>query len=418
MSYKEKRREKAYFRCVPFYIDSSSTKTGRRYQNHEYPKRDKNYNEDLGLVTKLKNINAFVIGEDYDEQRDKLLDALEQEGSGQFVHPWMGTFDVEVGEAEVTESRAELGIARFTITFIPSEPQEFPTGTANTGQLLSLARGLLAGTVLESFIDVIDNINTGLVNVRAMVQGVNSAFDVVQDIMGEAVESIGSTADFVEEILNMPDKFIDTVDAYLKQADNTVNRFDNKGSDGYSKSLNVIGGYIAKTGQLYDKTILSGTETEAAVNAVNQLIEQILIINIGDEVAVMPIAPVIPNTNTTVDIAQQVINPIERHDVPVADDVITVRNKVLDIIWNASTRVTPANYQVLHDYRQKLTDHLNNVADSGIQLEVIKPVSITASLVLSYQRFGDATRHKEIEQRNRVKHRNFINPEPLQVARV
>lgn len=417
MSYKANRKDKASFRGVPFYLETSSAKTGRRYQNHEYPKRDKNYTEDLGLATRLKNINAFVIGDDYDEQRDKLIEALEQGGHAQFVHPWMGTFDVEVGESEVIESRAEQGIARFIITFIPHEPQEFPQASVNTGQLLELVRSALAGTALAGFVDVFSTISTGLVNVRAFVQGINSAFDVAQTIMGEVVENIGSVADFAEQILNMPDKFSSTIEAYLSQTENTFDRFSNRGSS-YTKSLGVISGYVAQAAVLYDKTVLAGSETETAVNAVNQLIEQIVIIAIGDEVASLPVATVTPEFNSRPDVDQQTINPIERPDVPVADDVIAIRNQVLDVIWSAASRTTPAAYQTLNTYRQKITEHLNTVADSGIRLETITTLNTMPSLVLAYKRFGDATRHKEIEQRNRIQHRSFIYPQTLQITKV
>lgn len=417
MSYKNSRRERASFRGVPFFLDSSSSKSGRRYQNHEYPKRDKNFAEDLGLATQLKNLNAFVIGDDYDEQRDKLLEALEEAGHGQLVHPWMGTFDVIVGEAEVTENRNEAGIALFTISFLPYFPQEFPAASANTSQLLSLVRDALAGTALSSFIDVIDNISAGLVNVRAFVQGINTAYNTAQAIMGEVINAIGDVADFAEAVINTPQKIIDTFDAYINSASNVFDRFSDKGGN-YNKSLTSIGGYVAQAATLYDKSVLAGSETELAVNAVNHLIEQVIILSIGDEVAALPIAPATPDFNSNPDITQQVVNPVERPDVPVAEDVITIRNQVLDLIWTVSTRTTPTEYLALNNYRQKITEHLNAVAASGVRLETVEPLAVTSSLVLAYKRFGDATRHKEIEQRNKIIHRNFIYPELLQIARV
>lgn len=417
MSYKNSRRDQASFRGVPFYLENSSSKSGRRYQNHEYPKRDKNYAEDLGLATQLKNLSAFVVGDDYDEQRDKLLAALEQEGHGQLVHPWMGTFTVIVAEAEVIETRNEAGIARFTITFIPYYPQEFPAATANTSQLLIMARSALASSVLGSFINVIDTISAGLVNGRAFVQGINSAFNAAQTIMDEVISEIGNVADFAETVINTPQKIIDTFDAYMNSASNVFDRFSNRGHS-YNSSLTAIGSYVAQAATLYDKSVLAGSETELAVNAVNHLIEQIIILNIGDEVAALPIAPATPDFNSNPDIIQQVVNPVERPDVPVAEDVIDIRNQVLDLIWTVAARSTPTEYLTLNVYRQKITEHLNVVAASGVHLEEVDPLVATSSLILAYKRFGDATRHKEIEQRNKIIHRNFIYPAPLQIARV
>ena len=96
MSWREKLRP-ASFRGVPFFVDDTSTSTGRKIQLHEYPKRDLPYSEDLGKVSKSYAIRAFVVGEDCFEQRDALLDALEQEGSGTLVHPTLGTINVKAG---------------------------------------------------------------------------------------------------------------------------------------------------------------------------------------------------------------------------------------------------------------------------------------------------------------------------------
>lgn len=416
MSYKDERGEKAYFRGVPFYLETSSRKGGRRYQNHQYPQRDKNYFEDLGLAASLRNIRGFVVGDNYHKQRDALLDALEEEGQGQFIHPWMGSVDVCVGEIECTESRSEQGIAYFTIEFIPYFPQAFPSASVNTSWLLSQVRNLLTQAGLGSFLEVFNNISSGLVNVRAVIQGVSNAFNVIQNVLGEVVNGIGSAADFVDMIIKTPDRFTDMVSAYYNQAAVIVDRFNSNNGSSYTKTLANVGGYLIQTDALFTQTVVAGSETEQAINAVNQLVQQILIITIGDELASMPVADGSVIHNTAPSVEQQTITPVEYPQVPVVEDIMNIREQVLDLIWDASQQLTPIEYPLLNDYRQKLTDHLNAVAASGVRLKTITPLAVTSSLLLAYEYFGDATRHKEIEQRNKVSQRNFINPEPLQIT--
>ncbi|WP_171555545.1 DNA circularization N-terminal domain-containing protein, partial [Shigella sonnei] len=65
----------ASFRGVPFSVESDEGSFGRRVQVHEYPNRDKPYTEDLGRATRRLTINAYLVGDDYAEQRDRLITA-------------------------------------------------------------------------------------------------------------------------------------------------------------------------------------------------------------------------------------------------------------------------------------------------------------------------------------------------------
>ncbi|HAW0191952.1 TPA: DNA circularization protein, partial [Escherichia coli] len=80
----------ASFRGVPFSVESDEGSFGRRVQVHEYPNRDKPYTEDLGRATRRLTINAYLVGDDYAEQRDRLITAIETAGPGTLIHPQFG----------------------------------------------------------------------------------------------------------------------------------------------------------------------------------------------------------------------------------------------------------------------------------------------------------------------------------------
>lgn len=116
MSWREKY-QKGSFRGVPFSTQSHERSGGRRVAIHEMPSRDEPTLEDLGRKAREFSIECHVVGADYRDGRDKLIDALEAEGPGLLVHPWHGQMMVAALEYTNSESTDEGGICRFSIRF-------------------------------------------------------------------------------------------------------------------------------------------------------------------------------------------------------------------------------------------------------------------------------------------------------------
>jgi prophage DNA circulation protein len=115
-------------------------------------------------------------------------------------------------------------------------------------------------------------------------------------------------------------------------------------------------------------------------------------------------------------IDQQAVSPVDRPEVPVADDVIELRDTLSEAIWQASLKADPDHYRALTTMRQVLVKHLTAVAASGVRLVDMTPAETLPALVLAYRRFGDSTRAGEIVQRNRISHPGFVPPVPLKIA--
>lgn len=127
------RLRPASFRGVPFYVETANAVIGRRVVLHEYPLRDKPYAEDLGKKAQTFRITAFVLGDDYMDQRDALIQAIETEGAGELIHPYLGTKTVTVSQdVEVAETGEEGGLARFTLTFIEAGEILYPSASTDT----------------------------------------------------------------------------------------------------------------------------------------------------------------------------------------------------------------------------------------------------------------------------------------------
>jgi len=107
----------ASFRGAQFHVETGGKRGGRRNVTHEFPKRDDPYAEDMGRRARRWTISAYVIGDDYADRRDDLIDACEQEGPGLLVHPTIGEEQVVCDYYHVVESRERGRMAEIEMQF-------------------------------------------------------------------------------------------------------------------------------------------------------------------------------------------------------------------------------------------------------------------------------------------------------------
>lgn len=108
----------AYYKGIPFCVDSDDLSGGRRGATHEYPYRDAPENEDMGHKAREYKVTAYVIGERWQSERDALLKVLEQGGSGELQHPHYGLQQVWAKTWNVRHSTNKQREVSFEITFV------------------------------------------------------------------------------------------------------------------------------------------------------------------------------------------------------------------------------------------------------------------------------------------------------------
>lgn len=144
----------ASFRGVPFSVESDEGSFGRRVQVHEYPNRDKPYTEDLGRATRRLTINAYLVGDDYAEQRDRLITAIETAGPGTLIHPQFGEMQGCIdGQVTVSHSGTEGRMCRVSFQFVESGELSFPVAGAATARKLEESSVFLDELIEDMFGD-------------------------------------------------------------------------------------------------------------------------------------------------------------------------------------------------------------------------------------------------------------------------
>lgn len=124
MGWRERFDSQGSFRFVPFFVRSSDFSSGTRVGVHEFANRDLPYHEHLGRRQRVYRVEAVVLGDDYLEQRDRLIAALERGPAGNervgglLVHPHFGRLTAVCSSFSVRESANEGGAAFFDLEFL------------------------------------------------------------------------------------------------------------------------------------------------------------------------------------------------------------------------------------------------------------------------------------------------------------
>ncbi|MDF5894771.1 DNA circularization N-terminal domain-containing protein [Pseudomonas syringae pv. syringae] len=458
----------ASFRGVGFFIEKAVVPAGRKGQLHEFPQRDEPYFESLGKQSKVHTLTGFIVGPDCFEQRDKLLQALEQEGAGELVHPWLGRVQVQVGECGVTHNLSEGGLVRLDLKFYPANPLKFPVSTLNTRRQLLGASESLLDSALRRYRSVMATVDAVRINIQALRSALSGVFATIQRQFTPFMTIYSDVTALVHSLVNAPLTVSTLFTTFFASFDGDSPRARRangtssiggastgagsgsstgggsgngsaSGSNGTAASSAAArsgsnGGVSSVETVDYRSVISEATQQAEAVSGINlvsqgsgldtgvtaqaaaNLVQDALLVKVAKIVASMPVATTVTPLTVVPSLDQQVTQALQRVDVPVADDVIELRDTLSSAIWEASLKADPEHYLALNTLRQALIRHLNAVAASGVRLVDLKVSEPLPALVLAYRRFGDASRAQEMVQRNRLAHPGFVPPGTLKIA--
>lgn len=405
----------ASFRGISFLIPQASVPVGMKVQLHEFPQRDEPYAEQMGKQAQVHRLVCWIIGDDCFERRDKFMEAVQTPGAGELVHPWLGRMQVKAGEAELTHDFKQGGMAAFAVTFYPDIPLKFPTAKVNTQQQVVKASDSLLDSALARYkaaMAKVDQARLGLARLRNSLSGV---YTVIQQQFSTIIGAFTNLTGFVQSLMNAPDSLSSLFSSYFSE----FSVDDYLGDDSGSSYRNSVATATQQTEAVTSINTVSdsgGIDAAAASQATANLVQDALLVQVALIISEMPVASQPVSTATVSSVEQQAVQPIVRPEVPVADDVIELRDNLNEAIFQASLKADPEHYMVLNTLRQTIVKHLTAVAESGVRLVEITPPETLSALVLAYRRFGDATRESEVVQRNRLRHPGFVPARPIKIA--
>jgi DNA circularisation protein N-terminus len=148
------------WRGVGFVMDAAENRAGRRVAEHTYPYRDTIWVEDLGMLPRRFQIQAFLVGDDVYQQRDAMIAACEQPGEGTLVHPTMGSMQVVLLEFSTTDRRERGRYVELVFSFVISGDITFPQTAIATGDNTNSGAGALDTASQTDFASGLNQIGT------------------------------------------------------------------------------------------------------------------------------------------------------------------------------------------------------------------------------------------------------------------
>ena len=417
----------ASFRGVSFQVEGSTVPVGQKVQLHEYPKRDEAYAEQMGKRARVHKLTAFVIGADCFEQRDKLLKALETEGEGTLVHPQLGQLSVIAGECEMTHDRREGGMVRFELTFFPGQAQSNPTARANTSQQAAKASLGYWDSALSRYQSAMAKVDAARINAIGLQNKLTGVFGVISRQFSPLLGAYSSVGSLAQGLTNAPGGISSLFSSYFADLGLSASRGGSSVSRSatsaeaasfstYSQGVATVSRQAEDASAIDTLPPSNGADTSAAAQALANLVQDAVLVQATATAAEIPVATPPLDAPSTASVDQQAIDPVSRPDVPVANEVVDLRDSLDEVFWTAALKADPDHYLTLNAARQQVVRHLTQVAASGQRLVDVTPPEPTPALVLAYRRFGDATREGEIVQRNKIRHPGFVPAEPLKIA--
>jgi prophage DNA circulation protein len=389
----------ASWRGIPFFIDSHELKGGRHAVTHEPPDRNKNNSEDVGRKSKMFTIDAHVLGDNYFFIRDALVDAMEQQGKGTLIHPYLGLKEVQPEGFTVTETTTEGRIARIQMTFVEAGEPSFPfsaidavsdfitSAAATVAQIKNVFQVAFKVAELPAYAqesaevkinDFTDTIQNGFKNVR---------------LNGEEQAKLKRDTDAVSDdsrtlALN-PASLIEETDSIISGLKDLVpdepeaSTIDS--SSGRDDKLAVFNDLLDFTGVSEDiiETTPTREQERANADAFADAVQQLAIVRLSE----------------------QVISKEFKSN----DEALEIRDRITAAISEQldKERTNDETFQALRDLSAKVVKAVPNTASEFQNVKIIEALNATPTLAIAYDLYGNVDNEQDIIDRNKLREPAF-----------
>jgi len=373
----------AVFRGVTLYLERGSISPGRRVQVHEYPLRDEPYVEDLGRKARPWQITGYLLGEDYDVERNQLAEALELPGAFEMRHSYYGTHRVVlIDDPRITETTREGGMARVSFTVLRADDApRYPLAVADTQQVVGAAAESSRLAILDEFVAAFEIVELAADRVAAVEATILGAISEIEGV-------IGGVTGTISRLIRTP---AELGAAILSSIGQIKNMFGEPGR--------ALGVYSAMFGT--DNGEVASVPPSAPLPQVTQIRAQNAAVALVRRAAAVELAEASAEWSyPTRDAASETLDAVHRG---ITEQI------------SGSVPPLPQTTQRLVSLRAAAVQDLRRRGTALPSLKYYTPGARLPALVLAHRLYGDARRDGDIISRNRVRHPGDVPAERLEV---
>lgn len=383
------RLRPASFRGVPFGVMGDEYETGRRVVVREYPFREQSSARDLGKKAESFSVEAFVIGDDYADQRDALLDALvNTAGPGELIHPRYGRRLLQVGSVSTSHTPNDGGVTKFRITFHEVDDEQDGTGVVeNLRQKLAEAVDRIDGLSASVFGDAFAAASTVTEFSTVLVDGVG---DIMGAVLAPGVSGIGAVTSFSQGVADIRAQARGLVSRPSDLATRLQNLFRQTRSGGGFATLRNL----QKAARLLAALLrpLAGTPGTVPADTEARVAGSLQLLTLGS-------------------LATSAADVAGKLTFDSIDSALEVRESVAAQIRELESLAHVFEGQLSREYRDLRIRVARAVPPRGSNLSSIERYTMDAdlpSLVVAYQLYGDLDRELDLVRRNNIRNPGLI----------
>ena len=447
----------ASFRGVEFLLNTVDGKGGRRAIPREYPKRETGWTEDNGAVLTNEKITGKLVGRDYLDQLRTLLEALNQPGTGEMIHPWWGVRTVQVGEVNHRLDNEEDGVVTIDFTVYEAGTRLFPAVATDTAAAMDNAAGLAQKaselSFLDSFLTGIDNmgsmVDTFLDDLDEFTRGLPTLPDQFREWTDRLIrtkDSVGALLAYPGELAREITHIVEDVKDVVTDPIRALGVYDQvrRRWEGMRAELAITGGLPSgikadvMTGAASSvPTYETPAELNSALANASTFTDLVLRVNANAAASALAAADLsasrdlTPQSDSQVTIGQSLTaehanNPLsrpvqmdgvvgaDRNLVLTADDFERIGNQLAGIIAELAVEAVESGqsdvWRAMRDLRLAVFHDIRERAAALPRRRQLELTTTTPAALLAWQQYGDTEYRDRLVNDNKLRDPAFITP--------
>jgi prophage DNA circulation protein len=132
----EKKLQKASLRGIAIQVDDLDESGGRNTHTHEWVDSQDVLTEDLGRKADGFSVTAYLWGDNYLDELDKLRKAVKEPGSCEYVDPWLGRLVVNVKGWRFRQTKKRGGWVDISLDLAEAGTEAPTVATLDTARLV------------------------------------------------------------------------------------------------------------------------------------------------------------------------------------------------------------------------------------------------------------------------------------------
>lgn len=422
----------ASFRGVEFLLEEADGESGRRAIPHAYPKKEIGYTEDNGKVLTQERISGRVLGDDYLEQLTAVLEALNQPGPGELVHPWFGIRKVQVGKVSHKLVNRIDGTATFNFEVFEVGENLFPNAKSDTASQVNLDAETTkaavdqafetefdsdtlegAGDMVDLFLDDLDELTRNLPSLPDELRQWTDRLIRTKDSIGELLAYPGELA---REVMGLMEDIKDVVKDPIRALDvyqNVQNRWQ-----GTRAELAITGGLArnisSEGGKAGSVPKLSNPSKLAAIMANGDAFKTLTLDRaIVCECLALSEADIVQKLDDEAQVLQS-LSGAERNAILTGQQLTSMGYGIADRLATYATYAVEDNrspvWRSMRVLRQAVLADTRARAELLPQVSVYRPKQAVPVALVAWQQTGNTERRDSIVKRNGLTNPAFILP--------